>query len=189
MSEAAAATGVGANDPSQSATGIVADLEIDATEDPIREAAADILEESGHGHRAIALALTQKGVRENPPGSNRNPYSAYFGFGPQFWCADFVSWAFDRTGDRNRRLPWGGPSAVVNITQWGLNHHYIVRAPERGAIFTYKNGAHTGMIISVNGSAFDTIEGNTTGPNGQTTWVWSHSRRDDGSYYFIRYPD
>ena len=71
---------------------------------------------SAHQRKALRLAVTQKGVRETPPGSNNNPYSKYFGFGPQFWCADFVAWALDRTGNRDKKVPWGYPSAVENIT-------------------------------------------------------------------------
>src|ERR687885_599232 len=44
---------------------------------------------SAHQLKALALAVTQKGMREHPQGSNDNMYSRYFGFGPQFWCADF----------------------------------------------------------------------------------------------------
>lgn len=177
------------NDPGDARTGLSEDLsQAEINELQFGLADADTVA-SAHGQRAAALALAQKGVREDPLGSNNNPYSRYFGFGPQFWCADFVSWAFDRTGNRDRRVPWGPPSAVVNITRWGQSHGYMMSRPEAGAIFTYRNGKHTGIVTGVGGGSFATIEGNTTGPDGSTTYVWTHQRRNDGSYYFIRFPD
>jgi hypothetical protein len=142
---------------------------------------------SPHQRRALRLAVTQKGVRETPPGSNRNPYSKYFGFGPQFWCADFVAWALDRTGNRDKRVPWGYPSAVENITAWGQARGLIHSQPRKGDIFTYKNGKHTGFVLKADGSSFISIEGNTGGPVG-TVYVASHARdASDGTYFFVRH--
>src|SRR3954468_20715702 len=121
---------------------------------------------SAHQQQMIALALTQKGMREHPAGSNSNQYSTYFGFGRQFWCADFVAFCFDRTGARQKQVPWGYPSAVENITAWGQRNHEIHSMPMRGDIFTRKNGKHTGIVISAQGSKFMTIEGNTYAPPG-----------------------
>src|SRR5205823_1937732 len=95
---------------------------------------------AGQANRAVALALTQQGIREEPCGTNKNPYSRYFGYGAQAWCADFIGWAFDRTGDQNKRVPWGYVSNVSNITNWGRAHNLLVGSPERGHIFTYRNG-------------------------------------------------
>ena len=141
-----------------------------------------------HGVRAIRLAVTQKGMREEPCPTNRNAYSRYLGFGPQFWCADFVSWALDRTGNRDRKVPWGYPSAVESITAWAQRTDRIVDAPRRGQIFTYRNGKHTGFVTKVRGDTFTTIEGNTSGPDGTVCWVYEHLRRDDGSYFFVLPP-
>ena len=46
---------------------------------------------SAHQREALLLAVSQKGMREHPQGTNNNQYSRYFGFGPQSWCADFVA--------------------------------------------------------------------------------------------------
>jgi CHAP domain len=142
-----------------------------------------------HALRAVALALTQQGMRENPCGSNRNPYSAYFGYGPQFWCADFVGWSLDSTGNRDKKVPWGYPSAVRNITTWARGRGLIVPTPRRGDIFTYRNGAHTGLVAGVSGGAFTSIEGNTSGPDGRTCYVAQHKRAvSDGRYWYVRWP-
>ena len=142
---------------------------------------------SSHQLRALKLAITQKGIRETPPGSNRNMYSAYFGFGPQFWCADFVAFCLDKTGDQDKKVPWGYPSAVENITRWGQRNGAIHSEPRKGDIFTRKDGKHTGFVLGAQGSKFMTIEGNTMGPGG-CVYVASQSRDASGGlYHFVRH--
>jgi hypothetical protein len=141
---------------------------------------------SPHQQRMLAFALTQKGVREHPPGSNINMYSQYFGFGAQFWCADFLAYCIDVTGAHTKTAPWGYPSAVRNITAWGQSKSEIHSAPMMGDIFTRKDAMHTGFVLSAQGSNFMTIEGNTSGPAGDI-YVASHSRdASSGKYWFVR---
>ena len=158
-----------------------------ADEDPDDEAggAAPI---SRHQRRALQLALTQKGIRETPPGSNINIYSKYFGFGAQFWCADFVAWCLDRTGNQDHEVPWGYPSAVENITRWGKRNGKIHDRPQKGDIFTRKDGKHTGWVVSSQGMSFMTMEGNTDGPDGRVVWAAQHARdASSGLYFFVRH--
>ncbi|MFL5931753.1 MAG: CHAP domain-containing protein [Gaiellaceae bacterium] len=184
-------------DPTQSPDGTLGPAEVEETpEEEVdvrdvneRGTAAEMATRGMQPERAVVLALRQQGMRENPCGSNRNPYSAYFGFGPQEWCADFVGWSFDQTGNRDRKVPWGHPSAVLNITAWARGRGLIVPTPRRGDIFTYRNGAHTGLVTGVTGTTFKTIEGNTSGPDGRTCWVAQHTRAtNDGRYFFVRWP-
>lgn len=139
---------------------------------------------SAHQRKALTLAVSQKGMREHPQGSNDNQYSRYFGFGPQFWCADFVAFCVDMTGDRDHKVPWGYPSAVRNITAWGQRKGTIHSQPRAGDIFTRKDGEHTGFVLTANGSSFMTIEGNTSGPGGDF-YVASHARDAAGGLYFF----
>jgi hypothetical protein len=194
-------------DERQSLLGVRTDGEPAETEDQIRDLAADLLNDiatrvdrgslearerfsADLDGRMLSLALTQRGMKETPRGSNNNPYSRYFGYGPQQWCADFVAWCVDQTGNRNRQVLWGYPSAVKNITAWAHTNGLVVSQPHRGAIFTYKDGAHTGIVAEVRESRFLTVEGNTAGPppdpDPNYTWVNNHWRTNDGSYYFIR---
>jgi hypothetical protein len=143
-----------------------------------------------HQRRALALALAQKGptrtVKRTPVGSNCNPYSRWFGFGCQFWCADFVAYCVARTGHPvHHHVPWGYPSAVSNITRWGQKNGLIRSRPRKGDIFTRKDGGHTGFVLSAQGSSFMTVEGNTSGPLGDV-YVASH-HRDASSrlYHFV----
>jgi CHAP domain len=143
-----------------------------------------------HQRRALKLAVSQKGMREEPRGSNNNKYSRYFGFGRQFWCADFVAFCVDRSGNRDKKVPWGYPSAVKNITAWGQRNGTIHSRPQRGDIFTRKDGMHTGFVLTARGSSFMTIEGNTSEPPGAPRgdfYVASHSRdASNGLYFFVR---
>jgi hypothetical protein len=145
-----------------------------------------------HQRRALALAVGQKGPHEAPPPpANCNFYSHYFGLGCQFWCADFVSYCVDWTGNQDKILPWGWPSAVKNIRLWGQRNRRIHSQPKRGDIFTLKNDEHTGFVTRVHGSGFMTIEGNTTGPDhnpDHAVYVWSHQRdASSGQYWFVRW--
>jgi hypothetical protein len=183
-------------DPTQTEVGVLDDSIPDFDEHVMHASEAVILEPEAtgptrHQQRALALALVQRGPKEtihrDPVGSNCNPYSAYFGFGCQFWCADFVAYCLDKTGNRDKKVPWGYPSAVKNITLWGQKHGRIHNMPRKGDIFTYKNGDHTGLVLSANGSSFMTVEGNTTGPDG-VFYVASHSRdASSGQYFFVRW--
>lgn len=116
-----------------------------------------------HGERAVKKALTQLGNDEKPPGSNCQKYSRYFGKNCQYWCADFVSWAFDITGNHNKKLPWMNPSSVSSIIAWGQNGHQV-KTPRPGDIFTMKGEgvSHTGLVRKVTGNSFFTVEGNTS---------------------------
>lgn len=188
-------------DPSASKEGVLdyedperfEELEVEAAEGLLAEEDPD--DESGgaapisqHQRRALRLALTQKGIRETPPGSNVNIYSKYFGFGAQFWCADFVAWSLDKTGNQDREVPWGYPSAVENITAWGKRNGKIHSRPQKGDIFTRKDGKHTGWVASSQGMSFMTIEGNTDGPDGRVVWVAAHARDASGGlYFFVRH--
>ncbi|HET7856474.1 MAG TPA: CHAP domain-containing protein [Gaiellaceae bacterium] len=187
-------------DPSASKEGVLEQEDPGSFEEREVEAAEDLLAEqapedepggapiSNHQRRALRLALTQKGIRETPPGSNVNIYSKYFGFGAQFWCADFVAWSLDRTGNRDHKVPWGYPSAVENITRWGKRNGKIHSQPRKGDIFTRKDGKHTGWVVSSQGTGFTTIEGNTSGPDGRVIYVASHARdAASGTYFFVRH--
>jgi hypothetical protein len=178
-------------DPTRARVGIVDDERLD---DELIAVYEDVLlagvtptggASAGRALRAIALAVSQKGMREQPCGSNVNAYSRYFGYGAQAWCADFLAWVHDRTGNRNHKVPWGYPSRVANITEWARSEGLIRPRPAVGQIFTYRDGAHAGFVTGARSGGFTTLEGNTSGPDGRTCCVYDHRRRDDGTYHYI----
>ena len=136
------------------------------------------------GQRALKQALKQNGYKEQPFGSNCNKFSRYWGKGCQPWCADLVSWSFDSTGNRDKRVAWGNPSAVASILKWAKRTNNVVKTPKPGDIFLIrKNGvSHTGLIRSVGRRTFVTVEGNASNR------VRSVKRTLRKGYVFVRVP-
>src|SRR5437870_10429274 len=73
-----------------------------------------------------------------PPRSTLFPYTTLFRS-----CADFVAYCVDRTGNGDRKVPWGYPSAVSNITAWGQKHGRIDRKSTR------LNSSHVAISYAV----------------------------------------
>jgi hypothetical protein len=119
-----------------------------------------------HRYRAVAQALTQRGVRESGGTNAGLPlqrYVRYFipGSGPQPWCAFFVSWCFDTTGDQNHRMPWSNPGLVESIHDWARRTSRMVDTPRHGDMFGV-GGEHIGLVAGSNPvqGVIWTIEGN-----------------------------
>ncbi len=124
----------------------------------------EALGSSTHGHRAVAQALTQRGVREAAGANGGVPLERYVRYfiprsGAEPWCAFFVSWCFDTTGDKNRRMPWPYPGSVASIHQWASAHGRVVTSPQHGDIFGI-GSEHTGLVAGADPTTIWTIEGN-----------------------------
>ncbi len=83
----------------------------------------------------------------------------------QPWCAAFVSWVFMETAGRSnaekllKHFPYVYVPTIANLFERHAN-------PKRGDIVCfYRNGefVHTGIVTSVSGDRFETVEGNTSG--------------------------
>ncbi|MFQ8688391.1 MAG: glucosaminidase domain-containing protein [Blautia sp.] len=95
----------------------------------------------------------------------RDVYPAYQG---QPWCAAFVSWALMQA--------FGKATATAMLKHWPyvycptLGNLFTKHAnPEVGDIVIFYRGgtfAHTGIVTSVVGDRFETVEGNTSGVSG-----------------------
>lgn len=102
--------------------------------------------------------------------AGQNNYTKYWqdikpSYQGQPWCACFVTWCFVQAfgQDMARKLLKHYPY-VYCPTMAGL---FSLNAnPKRGDIVIFKNGGeftHTGIVTSVNGDYFTTVEGNTSG--------------------------
>jgi hypothetical protein len=153
------------------------------TEEDLRE--FDARAAKNNQERALAAAKKEIGYKEGS--NNHNKFSEYFGKDHQPWCADFVSWAFDSTGNKDKKLPWSNPSAVSSILAWAKKDakHRLVKPPKPGDIFIYKNNQHTGLVweVSKDGKSFRTIEGNSS------NMVRSGWRTINSNYQFVRVPE
>lgn len=119
--------------------------------------------------RIIEVANGEIGVKEDPPGSNRTKYGAWYGWDGYKWCAMFVSWVYNRAGhplgkiDDNK----GYRGCQSGYNHWRANGE-LVKEPKPGDIVLFDwdgNGIcdHTGIFVSwvEKGKTFNSIEGNT----------------------------
>lgn len=117
----------------------------------------------GDAREVIALARSQIGVSDNPPGSNRNKYTTWFGVNTG-WAAIFIAWLFNEYGKPNL------VDQTASITQqgkWFQNRERWGTRPRVGAIVYFGSAStftHTGIVESVTSdTSFTTIEGNRNG--------------------------
>ena len=119
----------------------------------------------------IALARTQVGVSEEPPGSNNVKYNtAYYGrpvSGDEYpWCVVFIWWLFRELGASD--LFCGGQAtAWCNfVRQYAQQANLWVTdgyKPGDLVMFDWNSDGvldHIGLVTEVNGNALTTIEGN-----------------------------
>lgn len=113
---------------------------------------------------AVNEAISQIGVTEQPPGSNMQPYGAWYGFNGVAWCDIFMTWVLNHAGWSDvphfaatqthanwfrKNGSWGTPSIT----------------PPRGSLIFFDWGqgiAHVGMVEGhLADGRIATIEGNT----------------------------
>ena len=121
------------------------------------------------GQKALAKAIGELGVKESPPGSNRQKYGAWYSMNGVPWCSIFCSWAFAQSGYTTFRysyVPFVHGNAIAN-----RNKLSVVRSPRPGDLvcFTFAGvrDAHIGLFEKwlQQGSSFSSVEGNTASGN------------------------
>ena len=142
----------------------------------------------------LAVAASQIGVTEDPPGSNRTPYGAWFGWNGVAWCDQFVSWCGDRSGNgaaipRSQYVP-------TRLAQARAAGH-VVAGPAPGDLVCFDWGRdgivdHIGIVEQVRPGELVTIEGNTSpddhGSQSNGGGVWRRHRPRTLGLTFIRPP-
>jgi hypothetical protein len=127
---------------------------------------------------AVAVAHTQVGQAEFPPGSNESPRIAEYRsavqgavIGP--WCADFASWCAAQAG-----IPLGengeGFQSVGALWEWAERSGRAIPAsegsPAPGDLIVW-GSEHVGIIESVDpDGSIHTIEGNSSDEVAQRTY-------------------
>lgn len=148
--------------------------------------------------RAAQAEKAEIGGRSLSNSASGNKYCAWYPM-DGYWCAMFVSYVMNKAGV---------PTSVVPKYSWCQNCIDFAKSqgrlysksqitsgnytPHPGDIF-FRNGDHTGIIVSVSGSEFTTIEGNTggTGPGKRTVASNTYSF-SNGRYTHVfnpNYPD
>lgn len=130
------------------------------------------------GVLALAEAVRQLGVRESPPGSNRQPFGVWFGTNGVPWCAMFTSWCYSTAGlilcdgyslagaRKGKGCAW-----VPSIAWWLQERGWWLPStatPEPGdlVLYDWDGGAadHIGIVErAVRPGVFTAIEGNVGG--------------------------
>jgi hypothetical protein len=128
---------------------------------------------SSVSEKAVLIALTQDGVREQPLGSNRGPevdaYIRSTGLNPPaYWCMAFVYWCFQRAAAQlGATNPMYKTASCSDLYAWAKPRGLVKSTPQRGDIFLVRGGAdgrthqHTGLVVEVSGGTMKTVEGNS----------------------------
>ena len=134
----------------------------------------------------LAVARSQIGTVESPPGSNRTRYGAAYGMDGVSWCAMFTWWCFREAGLSALVPKTAYTPTLANWfkqrARWGIN-------PRKAALvlFDFPNDgvgriSHCGLVEAVNADGtIVTIEGNTSrGTSGSQRdggGVWRRTRK------------
>lgn len=123
----------------------------------------------------LAIEERNKGVREEPDGSNWGPEIAKYGGRPGWaWCALFMNWVYKQSlgyypGGRKDPSCYRNWKLAEKLGRWEYKESYTP-TPGDAFIMQYRNSkgqltgrGHTGIILRVssNGELFNAVEGNT----------------------------
>lgn len=141
---------------------------------------------NGYLAESLKVALSQVGVMEKPPGSNKGPeingYLKSVDCPPgSFWCAAFVYWCFkEAAANLNKANPLFKTGGC--LMHWNKTTGKKIKSSETqndpslvkpGQIFIIDHGGgmgHTGIIEKVDGGFIHTIEGNSN-PQGSSNGI------------------
>ncbi|MEV4052312.1 CHAP domain-containing protein [Amycolatopsis sp. NPDC049688] len=118
---------------------------------------------STKGQEIVHAARKELGTRENPPGSNRNPY------GPTAaWCSSFATAMWRKAGVKIPVLPFSG-----DVFHWGQRNGHAygknsLHEARPGDVLIFGTGpqntatsTHIGIVEKVEGHRVTLIEGNS----------------------------
>jgi hypothetical protein len=121
--------------------------------------------------RALEAAISQLGVKESPPDSNRVKFTDWYGMvGP--WCAMFVTWCYETQGDSPAFVRGQRYAYVPYLLDDARNLRYGLKTsepiPGDCVLYNWDGGEsdHVGIFEQwVGGHTFTAIEGNTSTSN------------------------
>src|SRR5689334_18055828 len=118
--------------------------------------------------QVLDKAISQDGVTEDPPGSNRGEkveaYLRSTGLGPGFpWCAAFVNWCIQHVAaDNSTDIAWPKTASCDVILTFARRHEILFTQPSIGDVFlvlaSADDATHTGFVDSSDSDSFTTIE-------------------------------
>ena len=134
----------------------------------------------------VSVARTQLGYMEGD--NNDTKYGDWYGLPNQPWCAMFVSWCARQAGvpkDILRNCAIASPEPGYFDIPFYDGEEYT---PKSGDIFFTKTFSHVGIVESVDGEYFYTLEGNTN-DTGSSMGVGVFNLRRKISDYLFGVPD
>lgn len=102
------------------------------------------------------------GLGENPPGSNHNEVTVYYGWDAA-WCCMFIWSCFNKTGHGDLFMAGGKTAYCFDVKNWYQARGKFGSTPRVGALIIYGGEGHIGIVESVTGTGprdFVSIEGN-----------------------------
>jgi hypothetical protein len=146
---------------------------------------------------ALARATSYIGYTESPPGTNGNMFGAAYGMNYEPWCAMFVTYCYEMSGD-SPSFQMGSRYAYVPYVladaQAKRNGLAITGTPQAGDLAIYDWGGdglpdHVGLFEAwTGGRTFNAVEGNTSVSGSQSNGgqVLRRGRDAGGTVYFVR---
>ena len=147
----------------------------------------------------LAKAKAYLGVKENPAGSNKQEFGAWYGMNGEPWCAIFCTFADQKGGRPTQAFVRGSRYAYVPYVladaqkaKYGLS---VTHSPKAGDLVIYdweqnKEPDHIGVFegwVSGSTSQFTAIEGNTSIDNNSNGGqVMRRTRTADNRVTFVR---
>lgn len=120
-------------------------------------------------NKVLETAEAQVGVREDPPGSNRQKYGEAYGVNGVPWCIQFLWWIFAQSGESGAFYGGKKTASAGELLRWAKKAGRTKPPAQlaRGdlVILCFDGSGdtqHGGMVTSPQGYKFITIEGNTS---------------------------
>lgn len=99
------------------------------------------------------------GIGENPPGSNHNEITTYYGYDAA-WCCMFIWAIFNKSGHGDLFMGGGKEAYCFTVKDWYQARGKFGSTPQPGALVIYGGSGHIGIVESVSGNSWVSIEGN-----------------------------
>ena len=120
--------------------------------------------ETGYLEKKSNKFLNEK--TKNAGDKNWTKYGAWYGLNPAYWCAEYISWIFDKTyGDCD--LIYGKSASCEVIRKRFKDKKRYDKTPKVGALVFFSGSRHGGanhiaLVIKVSSTHIWTVEGNTS---------------------------
>lgn len=120
-------------------------------------------EAGGVSGSALEEVLTEArkwlGTGEDPPGSNHNAITEYYGMNAA-WCCMFIWTIFQKSGHGDLFMNGGKTAYCFDVMNWYKARGRFGSEPKPGALVIYGGSGHIGIVESVSGGGYVSIEGN-----------------------------